>query len=149
MAEIAENAADQIKAQAVRKRIQIEISVHDDTDTWLEGNGELLERTLVNLFTNAIKYSPPDTTITVFLEDNGENLRCSVKDQGYGLPQEAIPQLFERFSRFHQQTLKKERGTGLGLRFVKTVIDRHGATIAVHSEPGKGSEFCLNLPRRH
>ena len=103
---------------------------------------------LVNLLTNAIKYSPPETAITVRLDNAGANLRCCVQDQGYGLPQEAIPKLFERFSRFHQQTAKGERGTGLGLRFVKTVIDRHGATIAVHSELGKGSEFCLDLPRR-
>ena len=111
----------------------------------MNGNHELLQRLMVNLLTNAIKYSHPGGSVTVSLRAIGDQVACEVRDRGIGIPPEYMERLFERFSRASNSG--GSRGAGLGLRFVRVVADRHGGDIRVQSQPGEGSSFTLLLPR--
>ena len=117
---------------------------------WTLANGELLERALVNLFSNAIKYSDENTQVDISMgvEPDGEARQATIiiQDQGYGIPQEELQFIFEPYFRSAEQKLAENRGAGLGLRFVKTVIDRHKGQINVESEWGKGTRFIIRLP---
>lgn len=145
---IATNALEQVFEQARAKSIVATFvdDTHED-GLWMQGNGELLERTLVNLLTNAIKYSPEGKTVvlTLGLSDEGEAV-CTVADQGYGIPAVDIAKVFEPYYRSTVREIVAQRGSGLGLRFVKTVTERHGGTVGVTSEPTKGSTFTLRFP---
>ncbi len=145
---IAHNALEQVFEQAAAKEIKLVFDecVGDD-GLWMKGNGELLERALENLLSNALKYSPAGTTVTLRLElaESGDAL-CSVIDQGYGIPAQDIERVFEPYYRSKVREIVVQRGSGLGLRFVKTVVERHGGTVNLISEPSKGSTFTLEFP---
>jgi len=145
---IATNAMEQVFEQGAAKNIQLVFDDRvDDDGLWMKGNGELLERALVNLLTNAVKYSPADTKVTlrVGLDANGDAC-CAVIDEGYGIPAVDIDRVFEPYYRSKVREIVVQRGSGLGLRFVKTVVERHGGAVAVTSEPTKGSTFTLKFP---
>ena len=142
---VADTAIEQVMPQADNKETQIDTDYKID-EAWLLGDGALLERMLVNLLTNAIKYSPAGPTIEVGLDRHGEELCCWVQDNGSGIASEDIPKLFDRFQRLDRKEHRKERGAGLGLSFVKTVIDNHGGRVEVSSELHKGTRFSLYFP---
>jgi two-component system, OmpR family, phosphate regulon sensor histidine kinase PhoR len=104
----------------------------------------LLRRVLENLLENAIKYSPPETTVVLMAERNEGEVRFAVQDQGPGIPPEDLPHLFEFFSRGTK--VGEEKGFGLGLATVKRIIDAHGGHIWLDSSPGKGTTFFFNFP---
>ena len=104
---------------------------------------EYLSIAIKNLIDNAIKYSPENTTIDIALNKEDSNINISIKDHGYGIPEEHIPKLFNKFYRV--KNTNTEKGTGLGLSFVKRIIELHGGEITVTSEVEKGSEFIINL----
>jgi signal transduction histidine kinase len=101
---------------------------------------------LINLVSNAIKYSPKGAETHVRLHQENGNVRVDVKDTGLGIPGEAIPRLFEKFYRVRCDDRKDIIGTGLGLSLVKQIIDVHSGTISVESEHGVGSTFTFTLP---
>ncbi len=142
---LAHSAIDHIWPQANLKNIQLE-NRFPDTEIWIRGERSLLERALINLLGNAIKYSPPGSRIDASIETIDKQLHCCINDTGYGIDAADISTLFDRFKRIHREEHKQESGTGLGLSFVKTVIDNHGGKIDVSSEVGKGSHFCIQLP---
>ena len=142
---LANSAIDNIWPQANMKKIRIENQLPSD-EIWLKGDRSLLERAIINLLGNAVKYSPSGSHIETSIEITDTYLRCHICDTGYGIEEGDIPKLFDRFKRIHREEHKQESGTGLGLSFVKTVIDNHGGKIDVSSEIGKGSCFCIQLP---
>lgn len=103
-----------------------------------------LERVLTNLLTNALKYSSPGTPIEVRARTRDGEVVVSVEDEGPGIPAEELPRLFDRFYRA-EPGLHVE-GVGLGLYISKQLVEAHGGTIWVESEPGKGSTFSFSLP---
>ena len=105
----------------------------------------LFRRTLENLLENAIKYSPPQTTVALEVQAQGQDVLFAVKDQGPGIPAEDLPHLFEIY--YRGAAAGKEKGFGLGLATVKRIIDAHGGRIWVESHPGEGSTFYFTLPR--
>lgn len=106
-----------------------------------------LEQVLNNLISNAIKYSPPETTITVGLDSSkSAEVVVWVKDEGYGISLEDQPQLFERFYRGQAAQAQNARGLGLGLYISREIITQHGGRLWLESEPGKGSTFYFSLP---
>ncbi|WP_266169871.1 sensor histidine kinase [Dyella subtropica] len=116
-------------------------------DTLSCGNSDMLIRALVNVLGNAIKYSPPHTTITLRLADAGaEGIALHVVDQGIGIAESDLPRLFDPFFQAAEHDGAKA-GVGLGLSFVKAVIERHGGSIRVTSEVGRGTDFGIVLPR--
>lgn len=103
-----------------------------------------IERAVVNLITNALKYSIPGTPVTVRLERHMDLVQLSVSDRGAGIPPEALPHIFERF--FRVQPADKQEGLGLGLYITRLIVEAHGGRIWVESELGKGSTFYFTLP---
>jgi signal transduction histidine kinase len=146
---IAEEAVDDIWAAAEQKAIRVEMR-WDGEPLPVEADRPLLLRAVVNLLTNAVKYSPEKTRVTVTVAERvlaGKPMHvCEVADQGYGISAENQLKLFERYRRFSEPGQPKAQGAGLGMAFVKTVIEKHGGTIGVASVPGEGSTFTLILP---
>jgi two-component system phosphate regulon sensor histidine kinase PhoR len=130
----------------------IQLDVSCDAHLEAEVNAPLLEQALINLVDNAIKYSDPGRTvwITVGVETEatgrGPAVVITVRDEGCGVEAEHLPRLFERFYRVDKARSRKLGGTGLGLSIVKHIVQAHGGTVAVESEPGVGSMFTIRLP---
>jgi signal transduction histidine kinase len=108
----------------------------------------LITQVVTNLVGNAIKYSPERTTVTVSTALEADTVRLSVEDRGYGIPPEAVDRVWEKFYRVARDGQEKdEESTGLGLSFVREVVEQHGGTVALESEVGRGSKFSFTLPR--
>jgi len=105
-----------------------------------------IESAVGNLLTNAIRYSPDGGTITIRWLDDISGARLEVTDQGIGIAREHLSRLTERFYRVDLARARVQGGTGLGLAIVKHVLKRHGTTLQVESEPGKGSRFFCVFP---
>jgi PAS domain S-box-containing protein len=103
-----------------------------------------VEQVLVNLLTNAIKYSPQASQILVSLKTTNNDALVTVKDEGIGLDESQQQQIFTRF--YRAEGTANVPGLGLGLYLTKEIVDRHGGSIGVRSEEGKGSEFWFTLP---
>lgn len=141
---IVENAVDAVREQALAKKVTLRLD--GEEELWLSGNAELLERAIINLLTNAVQYSPSGTTVTVSLNRADGNIRISIVDQGAGIEPDELPHLFERFRRQRKNELAGQHGTGLGLAFVKVVVDKHQGTIDVQSTRNSGTQFSILLP---
>lgn len=137
-------ALDAVEAQAAVK--QIRLTQELPAAATLVGDAALLERALTNLLSNAVKYSPKNAHVTLGIELSNGQLHCWVKDTGYGIAEEDRPKLFARFKRIEREEHQHEYGSGLGLAFVKTVIERHHGTIELESHVGQGSCFHIYLP---
>ena len=111
------------------------------------GDREFLEYACFNLITNAIKYSPAGTEIHVGVERAGDAVRLSVRDQGYGMAQQELKHVFQRFYRTRRAEESGEAGTGIGLALVEEIVVGHGGSIEVESRVNQGSRFTLVLPR--
>lgn len=111
---------------------------------FVEGDRQRIEQALINLITNAIKYSPDADRIYISLKRSSNKVDVHVKDEGIGLTEEQRAQLFTRFYRADNN--RGISGLGLGLYLTKQIIDRHGGNIKVESSFGKGSEFIVSLP---
>ena len=108
----------------------------------------MITQAVKNLVSNAIKYSPERTTVTVSTALEAEAVRLSVEDRGYGIPAEARDRVWEKFYRVVREGQEKdEDSTGLGLSFVREVVEQHGGTVDLDSEVGRGSKFSFTLPR--
>jgi two-component system phosphate regulon sensor histidine kinase PhoR len=115
-------------------------------DAIIKADKAYLRLSVINLIENAIKYSAsPEIYITTTVE--GNDICISVKDNGIGIAKEHQRKIFERFYRITDGELHTHKGFGLGLNFVKKVIDTHNGEIRVESEPGKGSTFTIRIPR--
>ena len=141
---VIENSVDSITQQATKKNINI---ILDDTDEiWIKGNAELIERVVINLLSNAIKYSPPDTSIHITLSAEDTMACVAIQDQGFGIDQDELPFIFDRFRRQKKSESSGPKGAGLGLNFVSIVIEKHHGSVDVVSEPGNGTTFTIKLP---
>ncbi|MBD0373248.1 MAG: GAF domain-containing protein [Pyrinomonadaceae bacterium] len=108
----------------------------------------LITQCVANLIDNAIKYSPEKTTVSVSTELEADAVRVLVEDRGYGIPPESIDRVWEKFYRVARDGQEKDaETTGLGLSFVREVIEQHGGSVALESEVGRGSKFSFTLPR--
>jgi signal transduction histidine kinase len=135
---------DRVRPLAERKQIQIHME--PGADASLSGDRELMEYAFYNLLTNAVKYSPPSTEVSVFAQREGDRLRISVKDQGIGMDRKEVRKIFQKFYRTKKAEESGEVGTGIGLSIVEQIVTQHGGSIEVSSSPGRGSCFTLVLP---
>lgn len=112
----------------------------------LQADAQLLTQALNNLISNALKYSPPKTAVTVLAEREPNGVALSVSDQGYGIPAAVHGRIFEKFYRLERDANSTTVGTGLGLPLVKEIVEQHGGRITFESVEGGGSRFTLHLP---
>jgi signal transduction histidine kinase len=108
---------------------------------------EKLRQILTNLVSNAIKYSPNGGRVGVTARLDGDRVNLAVSDEGVGIPPGYRERIFDRFQRVESAETRGIRGTGLGLYIVRHLVELHGGTIEVESEPGQGSTFRVSLPR--
>jgi len=109
-------------------------------------DGEAIASVLINLLSNAMKFSHKEKEVAVKLMRDGENAVLQVADKGIGISPEEIPKIFQRFYRSKNTSTSETGGSGLGLTLVKHIIEAHGGRIQVESEPGEGSIFSVILP---
>lgn len=132
---------------AKKKRIRL-VEQPGGTIPPVAADKSLITQALMKLLDNAIKYSPERTTVTVSTVLEADCVRVIVEDRGYGVPAESIDRIWEKFYRVARDGQEKdEESTGLGLAFVKEVVEQHGGSVAVESEVGRGSKFSFALPR--
>jgi signal transduction histidine kinase len=110
------------------------------------GDAEQLERVVLNVATNAVKFTPPGGTVRVAVRYDGPMIRVEVADTGIGISEADQEHIFDRFYRATQDGKKPPSGTGLGLFIVKTVIEAHGGSVELDSEPGGGTRVVCLLP---
>ena len=109
---------------------------------------EAIDRIVLNLISNAIKFSEVGDEIFVAIKDKNEFVEISVKDNGIGIEDKNLDMIFDRFKQVDKSLSKNSEGTGIGLSLVKSIVELHGGSINVQSEFGKGSKFTVNLPSR-
>src|SRR5579884_171871 len=149
-AELLAGCMERARPLAERKQIGLTLEAGDaDEIPALWGDREFLEYACYNLITNAIKYSPPGTEIVARAEQAGEMIRVSVRDQGYGMDEQEVKRIFQKFYRTRRAQESGEAGTGIGLALVEEIVAGHGGTIEVESRVNQGSCFTLVLPRAH
>ncbi|WP_432661981.1 ATP-binding protein [Wukongibacter baidiensis] len=105
-----------------------------------------IEQVLINIVSNAIKYTENDGTIKIYLENRDNNAYIKVKDTGMGIPEEDMPRIFERFYRVDKARSRELGGTGLGLSIAKEIVEAHNGSIEIHSEVNKGTEVMVIIP---
>ena len=125
---------------------KITVSIACDEGIQAEGNTELLERSVVNLVENAVKYSPEGTTVSLAGRREDDMIKITVKDQGPGIPKEHRERIFERFYRVDKARSRQLGGTGLGLSIVKHIVLLHRGQLNVESETGQGCVFTIAVP---
>jgi two-component system phosphate regulon sensor histidine kinase PhoR len=108
----------------------------------------LITQAVANLVDNAIKYSPERTSVTLSTALEADTVRLTVEDRGFGIPPEDHERVWEKFYRVARDgRVKEEESTGLGLSFVRQVVEQHGGQVFLESEPGRGSKVGFTLPR--
>ncbi len=134
------------EVEPVLEHHRIELLVEGDDPLLIEGDELRLEQVLYNLVNNAVKYSPNGGTVTVRAGRGGEMVHIAVSDEGIGIPNEALPHIFERFYRADNADTSKIAGMGIGLYVVQQVIALHGGQVEVASAEAVGSTFTIALP---
>lgn len=141
-----EDALDATAPVARLKGLRIEAALPDES-LRVRANSEHLQRVLVNLLDNAVKYSGHGQSIRIWTEIRGDVVWTHVSDQGPGIPAEELPRVFERFYRTKGALSGRVRGSGLGLAISKHIVQQLGGEIGVSSAVGEGSDFYFSLQR--
>jgi len=151
LAEIVERAVDLYRDVAESKGIDLVVSGFSRTsdaagefDVTVSGDRLRLEQVAANLIDNAVKYTPAGGRVEICVRREDGRAVLQVRDTGPGIPADELPRIWTRL--FRGDASRAERGLGLGLSLVKAIVEAHGGTVAVESEPGKGSTFTVSLP---
>jgi signal transduction histidine kinase len=144
---LVERVVSQLQPRAEEKGIDLVHWTYRE-ELVVRGTEEGFERVIENLVENAVKYTPAGGNVYVIVQRiRGDEIEVRVIDTGIGIPDEALPHLFEEFYRASNAKASGEVGTGLGLAIVKDLVDRYGGNIEVESAVGKGSTFTVTFPK--
>jgi signal transduction histidine kinase len=144
-AAVAREVYESMRPLAEQKGIALELGVSDELPR-AYADRQKLRRVLVNLVSNALKFTPRGGRVAVRAAEEGEHLRFSVSDTGVGIPAEDVPRLFDKYEQARTRATRSEKGTGLGLYITRQLVELHGGQIKVDSEEGKGSTFSFTIP---
>jgi len=137
---------DTYKAQAEKKHIKVITDISDNLPLAM-GDPDMIEQVLLNLYSNAVKYSPERSKVGIEIREEQKELIVSVIDNGFGIPKESLPYIFDKFYRVVDAENESEiEGSGLGLTLAREIIERHGGKMTVNSRLGIGSVFSFTLP---
>jgi signal transduction histidine kinase len=124
----------------------IQLALDASSAVVVQGDPLWLERMLMNLVENALKYTPTHGRVHVELSHSGESATVNVTDTGIGISDDNLPHIFERFYRADASRSRDIEGTGVGLAIVHWVVEAHGGQISVQSQTGEGTRFQVKLP---
>jgi len=144
--EIIENACSQIAVMAEKKQQKIRYKKPDGTYL-IYADMARCNQVFVNILSNAVKYSPTDTSISIQIDKSERFYRVYIKDEGVGIPKDDLFRIFERFYRVDKARSRELGGTGLGLSIAKDIMEAHGFRISANSEPGWGTTMILRFDR--
>lgn len=144
LAPVVTESISALKSIGKGKKIQLVNTVDEQLEAYFDR--ERILQVLVNFLSNALKYSPPSSTIEITAETQGDFIRVSVNDQGPGIPEAVIATIFERFKQASRDDERIHKGSGLGLAICKQIVESHCGSIGVDSKPGEGSKFWFTLP---
>jgi signal transduction histidine kinase len=144
LAQLLPHAASIVKPEAESRGIAFDCSV-EASPIQIYADRQQMERIILNLIANAVKYTPAGGAVCVHARVNENTAIINVRDTGYGIPAAELPYIFDRFRRV-EQLKDKAAGTGLGLAITKALVEEHQGEIIVQSEEGKGSIFTVRLP---
>lgn len=141
-----EDCLSSIEASAQDKNITVEKNLPDLFPT-LMADKDLLKAAVINILGNALKYTPENGTISFAISEENKTVIFDVIDTGYGISEEEIPRLFEKFFRSENPQVTEQTGSGLGLAITSEIVNLHGGEIEVKSELGKGTHFAIKIPK--
>ena len=144
LAPLVERLAERWQGEAASHLFEVEV----DGPLPIRGDPGRLEQVFDNLLGNAVKYSPPGSTILVTAALRGDEVQLAVADQGSGIALDERPKVFDRFYRQREHRESSQPGLGLGLYITRQLVDAHGGRVWVDSQDGQGSRFTVALPRR-
>jgi two-component system phosphate regulon sensor histidine kinase PhoR len=139
------NAIKSIQVQIDHMQISLNLELHA-TNHRIKGDKHHLENVIRNLLDNAMKYSSGSNVITIKSSSSQSELVISIEDKGLGINSAFLPKIFDKFYRVPTGNVHNVKGFGLGLAYVKSIIEKHKGEILVKSEEGKGSEFIIKIP---
>lgn len=142
--QLMERISQNFVAEAGQKDIQINLT---GADPAVFADQDKISQVLVNLLSNALKYTPTGGVVELALAEAEDTVEISVRDNGSGINPEDLPHIFERFYRADQSRNRLTGGSGIGLAIVKAIVEAHQGTIVAHSREGAGSEFIVTLPK--
>lgn len=136
-----------ILVESMAQKKEIILALHIDENLTLLADRQLIKQVIVNLITNAIKFSPPSSTITLEHHSDSQKDVFGIRDQGMGIAHDKLETLFDPFVQIREHQQGSIKGTGLGLSIVKKIIELHGGEIWIESTVGEGSCFYFSLPK--
>ncbi len=142
---VAESALKDLELRINEKKLLINKNFEKDLPP-VNADLNIIRMVFQNLFSNAVKYTPPEGSITLTIKKNGFNILISVTDTGYGIPKDAQPKIFTKMFRADNARVKDPDGTGLGLYIIKETIEKTGGKIWFESKENKGSTFYVTIP---
>ena len=143
MGEVAKRVLERLKPQADKAELDLVMDIPSGLPKAL-ADKERMEHVLINLFHNAIKFTPSGGTINIAAKAEADNIQVSIADTGIGISADDLPRIFERF--YKADKARAGGGTGLGLAIAKHIVEAHGGKIWAESIEGKGSTFSFSLP---
>lgn len=147
VAELTQEEVDRIRIHVERRSGKIDFQ-NEATDSLMQADRIHLAGIIFNLLDNANKYSPDTPDIEVRLRNRGEGIELEVKDKGLGMSRDAQKMIFEKFYRVPTGDLHDVKGFGLGLSYVKSIVEAHKGQVKLQSDLGKGSTFSIYLPKK-
>ncbi|NLZ53162.1 MAG: PAS domain S-box protein, partial [Thermoanaerobacteraceae bacterium] len=145
--EIVENITLSVTEYIKCKRLKLKFDTNTE-EKIIACDPDQIERVILNLISNAVKFTPPCGNIWVKLMDFGNSVVISVKDNGVGIPKNQQRLIFNRFQRVEKLFTRQQEESGLGLPIAKYIVEKHGGKITVKSEVGRGSEFSVTIPNK-
>lgn len=144
--EVVDNAIACVQYRAKHSNVQIGKEV---AELAFDADPDRLVQVLINLLTNAIKFSPADSVVTVRVSRGATGILFSVEDQGRGVPADKLGKIFMRFEQVDKSDSTEKKGSGLGLAICKTIVEAHGGKIWAENNADVGATFSFSIPRKH
>jgi signal transduction histidine kinase len=146
LTDLLSDTIESFSGMAAQRSIRLEGSAAPGIDP-LEMDVQRMGRVLNNLVSNALRHTPPGGLVSIRAEREAGFVRVTVQDSGEGIPSEDLSHVFERFYRGDKSRSRATGGAGLGLAIAKGIVEAHGGSIAVQSQPGQGATFTFTVPK--
>lgn len=145
VADILEPSMQAVRGFAEQQGVKLVAPGHRNPEIFADR--DRLVQVIINLVSNAIKFSPKGGTVSLEIAEEPDSIRFNIIDQGRGVPEQLREAIFDRFKQVELDDAKVKGGSGLGLAICKAIVERHGGTIGVDSQEGRGSTFWFKIPR--